>query len=210
MKPRQSELVFLLGSDHPNKDDFLSKQKLATTEFLKNYHIKPSATAVALIENSEDNFSYLAFKESKNINVVLSRLKEVKNPPTGTNLQQSLKYVLMSVFTKEQGSSLTASKSVIVFLDSSFNGSLSQLDDQVKLLEDAGVKVILIGLGADQDHGLTTIVDVFFFPEELGSISLSIKPVIQKTLDGMDGLYDAFYSSTEEQCFFMALTLQLF
>lgn len=201
MKPPETELVFLLGSDHPNKDDLLSKQKLATTEFLKNYHVKPSATAVALIENSEDNFSYLAFKESKNINVVLSRLKEVKNPPTGTNLHQSLEYVMTSVFTKEQGSSLTASKIVVIFLDSPFNGSLSQLDDQVKVLEDSGVKVIVIGLGADHDHGLTTILDVFFFPEELDSISRSIKPVIQKTLDGKGWIYDIFFSSSKEPWF---------
>lgn len=200
MKPRQTELVFLLGSDHPNKDDFLSKQKIAATEFLKNYHIKPSATAVALIENSEDNFSYLAFKESKNIDVVLSRLKQVKNPPSGTNLHQSLNYVMSSVFTKEQGSSLTAAKNVLIFLDSPFNGSLSQLDDQVKLLEDGGVKVMVIGLGADEDHEMTNIVDVFFFPEELDSISRWIKPVIQRTLDGMDGLHKAFYLSSE-QCF---------
>ena len=107
---------------------------------------------------------------------------------------------MSSVFTKEQGSSLTAAKNVLIFLDSPFNGSLSQLDDQVKLLEDGGVKVMVIGLGADEDHEMTNIVDVFFFPEELDSISRWIKPVIQRTLDGMDGLHKAFYLSSE-QCF---------
>lgn len=91
-----------------------------------------------------------------------------------------------SAFTVSNGARAGVTKRAIIFLDKPFTGNPADLGVQAKKIEDAGIKIIVIGVGDNFDHKSIkdAFGDIYFFPEDLGYIDRIIKPIVQSTKKG--------------------------
>lgn len=114
---------------------------------------------------------------------LLSRLDK---PGSGSNLNDAFMQARISLFSEENGARPDTPKVLIVYVNNQIaNADISSLGVEARALQNAGVKIVLIGIGDEVNKGiLPGFVDVWFFPDDLPSMERLIQPIFQASLPG--------------------------
>ena len=164
------------------------KQKVISRKLIRNYQIKPKYTHVSLVTYGETPNLVLNLQSGTSNQVVKSQIDQLNNPNDGNGLIKALKFLISTVFTETNGVRLGVTKRAVVFFNKTFVENPLELQKQVQAVENAGIKIIFIGLGdvnvIDPSIPENLFGDAYFFPDELDSIDRIIVPIVRRTRKG--------------------------
>ena len=152
---------------------------------LQRYEISRKATLIGAIMNHEQPSVAIKFGDALTREFFVRSLRAIQNKNIGFDLSQALQIARTELFSTDNGARVDIPKSLVVFVNGKIDGDLSVLGMQAKALQQVGIKIILIGLNDERDVNVfEDIADVFFFAEDLPSLTGLLRPIIQSTLPG--------------------------
>jgi len=173
------DLVLLLSST-----GYGDKQKELAKKLVQRYVVSPNDTNVAIVTYDNPSIT-LQLKDGKNPQQILKTL-DTMTIRERDNVNDVLDYLLGTVYTSKKGSRSGVPKQAIFILDDvNFKDSF-RVNDQVEKLKNLGINVIFVIVG-DNTNAVPTndpFGNVYFFPDDLGSIDRIIDPVIYDTGKG--------------------------
>ena len=166
---------------------------------LQRYEISRKATLIGAIMNQEQPSVAIKFGDALTRDFFARSLRAIQNKNIGFDLNQALQIARTELFSTDNGARLDVPKSLVVFVNGKIDGDPNVFRMQAKALQQVGIKIILIGLKDDIDSNVfEDIVDVFFFPEDLPSLTGLLRPIIQSTLPG-----EAYTNFSKVSCTFI-------
>lgn len=181
----QLDLGFIVGAQGSNPVNVINAQLDFISDMLQRYEISRKATLIGAIMNQEQPSIAIKLGDALTRDFFVRSLRAIQNENTGFDLNKALQIARTNLFSTDNGARFDVPKSLVVFVNGKTDGDPSGLAMQAKALQQVGIKIILIGLKDDSDPNVfEDIVDVFFFPEDLTSLTVLLRPIIQSTLPG--------------------------
>ena len=181
----QLDLGFIVGAQGSNSANIINAQLDFISDMLQRYEISRKATLIGAIMNHEQPSVAIKFGDALTREFFVRSLRAIQNKNIGFDLSQALQIARTELFSTDNGARADIPKSLVVFVNGKTDGDLSVLGMQAKALQQVGIKIILIGLNDERDVNVfEDIADVFFFAEDLPSLTGLLRPIIQSTLPG--------------------------
>ena len=189
------DLGFIIGASGPQAEQIFAEQQQFIGDMLKSYTISNDATLAGIILNGITSSLPVKIGSAVTMDSFTRLLSGLENPRqfsgigANGNLNDALQLARTSLFSVENGARRTVPKSLVVFRDNNQqlpDDSIGALGTEARALQDAGVKIIVIGIGASaKPVTLHNIFDAWFFPDDLPHMDDFVHPVVTYSLPGI-------------------------
>ena len=125
---------------------------------------------------------------AENANTVKSHIDLIQNKKDGNNLSIALQVARDELFSEKNGARRDVPKTLLVFVDRKSKNSPSELASVGQSLRDAGVKIVVVGIGLGVDEAELMALagkEALFFPSSLEEMERQVVPVVESMLPGM-------------------------
>ncbi|KAK3587075.1 hypothetical protein CHS0354_014947 [Potamilus streckersoni] len=143
-----ADTVFLVDSSLSEGKDNFNKQLDFIKEFVKSVYIGPTFVRVSVItfsSNARVEFKLTTYLEN---NTLLDAIDQIQYDPGVTNTGSALRAAREELL---QGNRRNVKKRVIILTDG-MSSNRNDMKIQAKLLKDAGVHIVVIGIGSEVLH----------------------------------------------------------
>ena len=151
------DLGFIIGASGPQAEQMFAGQQRFIRDMLMSYTISNDATLAGIILNGISSSLPVKIGSAVTMDSFIRLLSGLDNPRQFSgvggngNLDDALQLARTSLFSVENGARRAVPKSLVVFMDDNQqlpDGSIDALGTEAIALQDAGVKIIVIGIGA--------------------------------------------------------------
>lgn len=189
------DLGFIIGASGPQSEQIFAGQQQFIRDMLGSYTIANDATLAGIILNGISSSLPVKIGAAVTMDSFIRLLSGLVNPRqfsgigSNGNLNDALQLARTSLFSVESGARRAVPKSLVIFIDDNQQlpqNSIGALGTEARALQDAGVKIIVIGIGASASPvTLQNIFDAWFFPADLPHMDDFVHPVVTYTLPGI-------------------------
>lgn len=156
-KPRipEVDLAFAISTTALNSGDNLKKTKEVIKDIVKMYGINKVHYSLATFGDKLDIALKFNLKVDSN-SQFMAYVDSVPNVKGRSDLAAALE-ASPSIFTEENGGRPSAKKVLVVVVDNKSESSENDIEDAVRLVKDAGVRLIPVGLDQADNTELQTL-----------------------------------------------------
>ena len=205
------DLGFIIGASGPKAEKIFSAQQQFIRDMMSSYTISSDATLAGVVLNGISPSLPIKIGSAVTVDFFTRLLFGLDNPrgfSSGSgvsgNLNEALQLARTSLFSVENGARRAVPKSLVVFVDDKKlpETSIRALGTEARALQDAGIKIVVVGIGANVNRQqLQNIFDAWFFPADLPHMDDFVHPVVTVTLPGIIPFVKSFYCHEIINCF---------
>ena len=152
-----------MGAASTEKVKIFTAEQSYVKRLLDNYNISPQITRIGVITYGKSFTRAVALKQKLDVSTLRSIIDSLQNPGDGNRIDLALEAAFNDFISN--GARLSATKSVVLFIDTMMMGDKEMLNNILAKLKSSEIKFNFVGIGKDVD--ISELKAIFSSPENV-------------------------------------------